>query len=52
MNGSLALIELPDEAKNASAPMITIRTKKVSLDIVGASDELAIKLVKAVGHAI
>ncbi|MCR4584814.1 MAG: IS66 family insertion sequence element accessory protein TnpB [Lachnospiraceae bacterium] len=52
MSSNLALIELPDDEKNTPTPMITIRTKKVSIEITGATEELAVKLIKAVRHAI
>lgn len=48
----LAYIELPDEQPAANVPTITIRTKKATFEITGVSDDLAVKLVKAVSHAI
>ena len=48
----LAYIELPDEEPTVNVPTITIKTKKATIEIAGVSDDLAVRLVKAVGHAI
>ena len=48
----LAYVELPPEEPKAAVPRISIRTKKATIEISGVSDELAVKLVKAVGNAI
>jgi putative transposase len=48
----LAYIELQDEEPTTNVPTITIRTKKATIEIAGVSDDLAVRLVKAVSHAI
>lgn len=48
----LAYVELPPEEPKATVPRISIRTKKATIEISGVSDELAVKLVKAVENAI
>ena len=48
----LAYVELPTDEHVSNAATITLRTRKATLEIAGASDELAVRLVEAVSHAI
>lgn len=48
----LAYVELPADEPLPNTTTIKLRTRKATLEIAGVSDDLAIRLVEAVSHAI